>query len=101
MPMMPSRPTRVLVHPFLFLPENWNGLDEHLLLLTRYLGRDRFELSVLIHPSDGPQTRVLAERADIRGILAPYPPSASSGRRFIALRDLYRTERFDLLHLHS
>jgi glycosyltransferase involved in cell wall biosynthesis len=96
-----TRRARVLFHPFLFLPEEWNGLDEHLLMLARYLDRERFELSVLIHPSDGPQTQVLAERASMRGIPAPYATSSGGAGRLRGLLRLYRAERFDILHLHS
>ena len=76
-------------------------MDEHLLLLARHLDRGQFELLVLTHPTDGPQTHLLAERADIRAIPAPYPPHAGALTRLAALRALYRNERIDLLHLHS
>ena len=97
---MLSRRFRVLLHPFFFLPEAWNGMDEHLLLLAKYLD-SRFELVVLAHESDGPQTHLLAERAGIRVIDAPYRPDASAGDRLSALRSVYSDERVDLVHLHS
>jgi glycosyltransferase involved in cell wall biosynthesis len=92
---------RVLFHPFLYLPEAWNGLDEHLLLLARYLDRGRYDLSVLIHASDGPQTTTLAERAGIHPLHAPHPQNASALSRLRGLAGLYRSRRIDLLHIHS
>ena len=93
--------TRVLFHPFFFLPENWNGMDEHLLLLARHLEPRDFELLVLGHATDGPQTAHLANRAGIRLIPAPYGPWASRRTRLQALHRLYRTEHIDILHIHS
>ena len=98
---MASRPARVLFHPYLFLAESWNGLDEHLLLLTRHLDRAEFEPSVLVHDSDGPQTRILADRASIRALPAPYAATATVIARVRALARLYRAEHIDLVHLHS
>lgn len=89
-----------MIHPFLFLAEEWNGLDEHLLLLSRYLG-GRFELLLLVHPTDGPQTTRLAQRSGMRAIAAPYPPAAGFRTRVAALRALYAQEGVDLLHIHS
>jgi glycosyltransferase involved in cell wall biosynthesis len=98
---MNRRPYRVLFHPFLFFPEKWNGIDEHLLLLCKYMDRARFEPAVLVHETDGEQTTVLAERAGIRAIPAPYAPRASARQRLRALRSLYRAERIDLVHFHT
>ncbi|MGH2353212.1 MAG: glycosyltransferase, partial [Chloroflexota bacterium] len=98
---MTDRPWRVLIHPFYFLPEQWNGMDEHLLLLSRHLDRSRFELLLLTHPTDGPQSQALAERAGIRAIAAPYGSGAGFRQRVAALRALYARERVDLVHLHS
>src|SRR4051812_35450342 len=92
---------RILFQPFFFLPERWNGMDEHLLLLARYLSSRQFELLVLGHPSDGPQTRLLAERAGLRYLEAPYGPGASWPVRCARLRALYKRERIDILHMHS
>jgi glycosyltransferase involved in cell wall biosynthesis len=91
----------VLFHPFFFFPEPWNGIDEHLLLLARSLDRDRYEMSVLVHDTDGAQTHVLAERAGIATIHAPYGAGTRSGRVFADLRALYARERIGILHLHS
>jgi glycosyltransferase involved in cell wall biosynthesis len=93
--------SRVLIHPFFFLAEAWNGMDEHLLLLSRHLDRGRFELLLLTHPSDGPQTQILSERAGIQPVPAPYAVGASAWTRLNALRRLYAIERIDLLHMHS
>src|SRR5438445_8392946 len=76
-------------------------MDEHLLLLSRHLDRRRFEMLLLTHPSDGPQTQILCERAGIQPVRAPYPVGASTWTRLNALRQLYAVERIDLLHLHS
>jgi glycosyltransferase involved in cell wall biosynthesis len=98
---MTDRRLRVLFHPFFFLAEEWNGMDEHLLLLARHLDRRRFELLVLTHESDGPQTRILSERAGIRAVPAPYAPGAGMLTRLTRLRALYDAERVDLVHLHG
>jgi glycosyltransferase involved in cell wall biosynthesis len=95
------RPARVLWQPFFYFPERWNGIDEHLLLLARHLDRKRYELLLLTHESDGPQSALLAQRAGIRTVAAPYAPRASFLTRLRALRRLYRQEGIDLLHLHS
>src|SRR5215217_60614 len=68
---------RILLHPFFFYPESWNGIDEHLLLLARYLDHQRFEPAILVHDTDGLQTRLLSERAGIRAIDAPCSPTAA------------------------
>src|SRR4051794_21734027 len=73
---MTRKRRRILLHPFFFYPESWNGIDEHLLLLARYLDHERFELAILVHDTDGPQTRLLSERAGIRAVEAPYSRSA-------------------------
>jgi glycosyltransferase involved in cell wall biosynthesis len=99
--VMAQRRFRILLHPFFFLAEEWNGIDEHLLLLAKYLDRERFELLVLVHETDGPQTRLLAERAGIRTIDAPYQPGASTITRLRALRKLYASECVDVVHFHS
>ncbi|MEX1254786.1 MAG: glycosyltransferase family 4 protein [Dehalococcoidia bacterium] len=96
-----QRPARILFHPFHFIAESWNGIDEHLRLLAKHLDRDRFELLVMEHASDGPQTRQLAERASLRLIQAPYRPGASALTRLRALRRVYAGERIDVVHLHS
>src|SRR5688500_7615312 len=95
------RPARVLWQPFFYLPERWNGIDEHLLLLARYLDPKRYELLLLTHETDGPQSATLARRAGIRTVAAPYAPGASFLTRVRALRQLYRREGIDLLHLHG
>jgi glycosyltransferase involved in cell wall biosynthesis len=92
---------RLLFQPSFFLPESWNGMDEHLLMLTRNLDRRRFEPMILQHPTDGPQTALLAERAGMPVIPAPYPTGATARERIGALRRLYAAERIDLLHLHT
>lgn len=99
--MTTPRRLRVLLYPFHFLPEEWNGIDEHLLLLSRYLDRERYELLVLAHESDGPQTWTLAERAGLRLVEAPYRSGEISRERLGALRALYERERIDLVHFHS
>lgn len=97
---MMSRRTRLLFAPVHFVPEPWNGVDEHLLLLTRYLDRDRFELLLLHHSQDGPQTPALAERAGMR--LVPAPEHVRGARqRMQALRALFHRERVDILHIHT
>ncbi len=98
---MAALPWRVLWHPFFFLPERWNGMDEVLLLLSRHLDRSRFDLLVLGHESDGPQTATLAARAGLRLIPAPYRAGTPALSRLRALRSLYRAEGIDLLHFHS
>ncbi len=94
-------PVRVMMHPYLFFPENWNGIDEHLLLLCRHLDRSRFSPCVLVHEGDGPQTTVLAERAGIEALQAPYSVGAPAGQRVSALRRLYARNRIGLVHMHS
>ena len=97
---MTPRRARLLFYPVHFLPEPWNGIDEHLLLLARSLDRDRFEPLLLHRPRDGPQTQALAERAGIR--LVPMPESAGGVRqRLHALCALLRRERVDILHIHT
>lgn len=98
---MAMRRRRVLFHPFFFLPEPWNGIDEHLRLLVKHLDSERFEFLILEHGDDGPQTRLLAERAGIHIIPAPYARDDSALSRLKALQRLYMAERIDLLHLHS
>ena len=61
----------------------------------------RFELLVLGHESDGPQTATLAARAGLRLIPAPYSAGTPAPSRLRALRSLYRAEGIDLLHFHS
>jgi L-malate glycosyltransferase len=99
--VMAQRRFRILLHPFFFLAEEWNGIDEHLLLLAKYLDRERFELLILVHETDGPQSRLLAERAGIPTIDAPYQPGASMITRLRALRNLYASQHVDLVHFHS
>jgi glycosyltransferase involved in cell wall biosynthesis len=96
-----QRPARILFQPFHFIAESWNGIDEHLRLLAKHLDRERYDLLVLEHESDGPQTRQLAERAALRLIPAPYRPGAGALGRLRALRRLYATEGIDIVHLHS
>lgn len=97
--MTPQR-VRLLIQPVHFLPEPWNGIDEHLLLLARSLDRDRFEPLLLHHPRDGLQTPALAERAGMR--LVPAPEEVEGARqRLGALRALLRRERVDILHIHT
>lgn len=98
---MVNQQLRVLLHPYFFFAEAWNGIDEHLLLLAKYLDRRQFELIILAHDTDGPQTGRLAERAGMRMINAPYRPGAGARRRLSALRTLYAAERIDLVHFHS
>src|SRR5688500_6458457 len=83
----------LLIHPFFFLPEQWNGMDEHLLLLSRHLDRREFDLALLTHATDGPQTQILAERAGMRAVPAPYGPHAGTLDKLRALRHLYAAER--------
>jgi glycosyltransferase involved in cell wall biosynthesis len=92
---------RVLFFPSFFLAESWNGMDEHLLLLTKYLDRERYELMVLTHAHDGPQTRVLSERAGIRAVSAPDVTDTRGVGRLGALRRLFAAEQLDVLHVHS
>jgi glycosyltransferase involved in cell wall biosynthesis len=92
---------RILLHPFFFFAEEWNGIDEHLLLLAKYLDHERFELLVLVHETDGPQTRLLSERAGITAIDAPYSADAGMAERLRALRRLHAAQRVDLVHFHS
>lgn len=99
--MATSAPLRVLFHPFFFLPESWNGIDEHLLLIATLIDRERFEPLVLVHESDGPQTVTLAERAGIEPLRAPVEPGDSARRQLRSLRRLYERERITLLHMHS
>jgi glycosyltransferase involved in cell wall biosynthesis len=96
-----AQPHRVLFFPFFFLPERWNGMDEHLLMLANHIDRRRFELAVLEHPSDGEQTRLLSERGRIRLLEAPYAVDADGVHRFRSLVRFFRKERVSLLHLHS
>jgi L-malate glycosyltransferase len=90
-----------MLQPSFFLAESWNGIDEHLLLIAKHLDPRRYELSVMIHAHDGAQSRVLAERAGLRAVPAPYPPRSGALIRLVRLRDLYAAEGVDLLHLHS
>jgi glycosyltransferase involved in cell wall biosynthesis len=92
---------RVLWQPFFYLSEHWNGMDEHMLHLSRHLDRTRYDLLLLTHESDGPQTTSLAAQARLRAV--PAPPGAGSSllERIRSLRALYRREAIDLLHLHS
>jgi glycosyltransferase involved in cell wall biosynthesis len=94
-------PLRVLIHPYLFLAEPWNGIDEHLLTLCNHLDKERFEVVILTHESHGPQTRLLAERAQVRAIEAPCSPGAPLRTQLRALRDLYTAHQVHVLHLHS
>ncbi len=97
---MTPRRARLLFYPVHFLPEPWNGIDEHLLLLARSLDRDRFEPLLLHQPRDGPQTPALAERAGMR--LVPAPEEVGPIRqRLHALHALLRRERVDILHIHT
>lgn len=92
---------RVLLHPYFFLPETWNGIDEHLLMLCRHMDRDRIEFLVLSHETHGPQTRLVAQRAGIPVVEAPCAPSTPIRFQVNALRNLYSREHIQLLHLHS
>jgi glycosyltransferase involved in cell wall biosynthesis len=94
-------PKRILVLPFFFLPEAWNGIDEHLLLLSGRLNRSKHQLAVLCQAHDGPQTQTLAERAGIELINAPYEPDTPGPERCRRLRRLLKGERFSVLHMHS
>ena len=96
-----NRPLRVLFYPFLFLPEAWNGMDEHMRLLSRYLDPAHFELLVIEHEGDGPQTRTLAERAGIKLLAAPHSPGAGAAAKVRGLRRLFSQEKIDILHIHS
>jgi glycosyltransferase involved in cell wall biosynthesis len=96
-----ANPHRVLFLPFFYLPETWNGMDEHMLLLSRYLDSAKYEVAVLEHPGDGPQTRLLSERAGIRLLQAPTSREVGARRRLPALRRLLKQENFSLVHIHS
>lgn len=98
---MPGKRLRVLFYPFFFLPEEWNGMDEHMRLLSRYLDPARFELLVVEHEGDGPQTRALAERTGVRLLAAPYPVRAGVATKARALRRLLMREKIDIMHIHS
>jgi glycosyltransferase involved in cell wall biosynthesis len=93
-------PRRILVLPFYFLPEVWNGIDEHLLLLSR-LNPSKYQLAVLCQANDGPQTQTLAKRAGIELLTAPYEPGTPGPQRCLRLRRLLRAQRFTVLHMHS
>jgi glycosyltransferase involved in cell wall biosynthesis len=93
-------PARVLFHPFFYLPESWNGIDEHLLHLARHLDPQEFELIVGIGPDDGSQTATLAKRAGLASV--QLPSNVSSMRtRAATLRDVYRRSGADIVHMHS
>lgn len=92
---------KVLFMPIYFLPETWNGMDEHMLLLSKHLDRDNYDFIVLAHLNDGAQTRVLAERAGIPLVRAPYSENTSGFMRCWLLADLLRHEKISLLHIHS
>jgi glycosyltransferase involved in cell wall biosynthesis len=95
------RPARVLFQPVHFIPESWNGIDEHLYLLAKHLDSARFELMVLEHDVDGPQTGELAGRAGLGVLKAPYESGTSAISRLRLLRRLYRDQGIDLVHIHS
>jgi glycosyltransferase involved in cell wall biosynthesis len=92
---------RVLWQPFFYLSEHWNGMDEHMLHLSRHLDRADYELLLLTHASDGPQAASLAARAGLRAVPAPRAAGSSPLSRIRSLRTLYSREAIDLLHLHS
>lgn len=92
--------SRILLVPTFYLAEAWNGIDEHLLTLSRHLPREQFELVVVERPTDGEQTRNLADRACLE--LVPGPahgmPVAQQAR---AYRQLYRDTGASLVHVHT
>lgn len=92
-------PIRVLLQPFFYLPESWNGIDEHLLLLARHLDPAEFELVVAVGEADGPQTATLAQRAGLATVDVPRVSSAPGSVR--GLRDLYRRVGADIVHMHT
>jgi glycosyltransferase involved in cell wall biosynthesis len=92
---------KVLFMPFFFLPETWNGIDEHLLLLTRFLDRENYHLAVLKQENHGPQTDLLAARAGIELIEAPFGGVESGPSRSNKLARLLRDREFSILHMHS
>jgi glycosyltransferase involved in cell wall biosynthesis len=92
---------RVLFFPTFFLPERWNGMDEHMLMLARHLDRERFELAVAEHVADGEQTQLLAERAKICLTKAPEDLGIGRYTHLSNLRDFFRRECPSVLHLHS
>jgi glycosyltransferase involved in cell wall biosynthesis len=96
-----TSPCRVLFMPFFFLPETWNGMDEHMLLLSRYLDASRYQTVVLAQEDHGPQTALLAERAGIELLVAPYKPGDAGPVRLRHLREILLSGGFSLLHVHS
>jgi glycosyltransferase involved in cell wall biosynthesis len=92
---------RVLFQPSFFLAERWNGIDEHLLLLAKYLDPSRFDLLLTTSAADGPQSRLLSARANLRSIPVPEVSATSARTRIAAFRSLYAREGVDILHLHS
>jgi 2-deoxystreptamine N-acetyl-D-glucosaminyltransferase/2-deoxystreptamine glucosyltransferase len=87
--------------PYFFMPETWNGMDEHMLLLSRHLDRGKFDLAVLGQADDGPQTRLLAERASIPFFSASFAPQTPGPVRCHRLSNFLRREGIDLLHIHT
>jgi glycosyltransferase involved in cell wall biosynthesis len=76
-------------------------MDEHMLMLARYLDRERFDLAVVEHPNDGEQTQLLAERAEIRLTKAPDDDGTGRFSELSSLYSFFRAERPSVLHLHS
>ncbi|MGH2609529.1 MAG: glycosyltransferase family 4 protein, partial [Tepidiformaceae bacterium] len=91
---------RVLLQPFFYLPESWNGIDEHLLLLTRHIDSRDVEFVLALGEHDGPQTTTLAKRA---GLSTVRLPGAATGavRRVRDLREVYERVRPHILHMHT
>ncbi len=91
---------RVLFQPFFYLPEAWNGIDEHLLLLSRHLDRKRFELVLAATSGDGTQTETLAQRAGLSLARLPEPASARLNS-LVRLRNFYEEVGADVVHMHT
>jgi glycosyltransferase involved in cell wall biosynthesis len=87
--------------PFFFIPETWNGMDEHMLLLSRHLDRGKYDLAVVGQKNDGPQTSLLADRAHIPFLPAPVASQTQLPVQSWRLSRFLRRERIGLLHIHT
>jgi glycosyltransferase involved in cell wall biosynthesis len=99
-PSFVSVAVKVLLHPFFYLPEAWNGIDEHLLLLARHVDPREVEFVVAVGESDGPQTAELARRANLPVVALP-ATRRSPVAQLRQLRRFYRHVRPDIVHMHT
>lgn len=91
----PHWPRRVLLLPILFYPEPWNGIMEHVRLLSMLADPARYTFVLAVRPGDGDQTATLADRGGLEVV------RLGEARSPAELRRICRRHGIDLVHAHT